>query len=280
MASRGKRIGFVDYDLDNFHADTFLAAIRGPLKERGFTVAGCTAVRKEPGRAWANQNHVPYFAKLEDLNEAADVYMVLAPSNPEQHMPLCQKIFPFGKPTYVDKTFAPDLPTARRIFELADENKVAVQTSSALRYTNVQERVRREGAAVRHMVAWGGGRFEEYAVHPVEMIVSCMGAGATRIMRRGDDRFAQLLLEFSGGRTAVANVIDGGATTYAASINIAAGTHHMEVERSTLFVNTAAAILDFLESGIPLVDRAESLVIRRILDAAGEPAARERFVEL
>ena len=38
------RIGFVDYKLDNFHANVFLKAIRGPLKDRGGSVAGCFAV--------------------------------------------------------------------------------------------------------------------------------------------------------------------------------------------------------------------------------------------
>jgi predicted dehydrogenase len=89
------------------------------------------------------------------LNERVDCYMVLAPSNPEKHVELCQRVFQFGKPTYVDKTFAPDLATAKTIFELADKHGVAVQTTSALRYTNVPGA--REGRKVQHMTAWGAG---------------------------------------------------------------------------------------------------------------------------
>ncbi len=33
-----KKIGFVDDDLDNFHANTYLDAIRGPLLSRGWQV--------------------------------------------------------------------------------------------------------------------------------------------------------------------------------------------------------------------------------------------------
>ena len=36
-----KQIGFVDFKLDNFHANTYLAAIRKELSGRGFAVAGC-----------------------------------------------------------------------------------------------------------------------------------------------------------------------------------------------------------------------------------------------
>ena len=47
------RIGFVDDNLENYHANTFLAALRGPLQARGFTVVGCTALQEAPSRAWA-----------------------------------------------------------------------------------------------------------------------------------------------------------------------------------------------------------------------------------
>src|SRR5688572_26234667 len=204
------RIGFVDYKLDNFHANVFLRAFRGPLKDRGATVAGCTALDEESGRAWAEKNGVPYFDDPAALNGAVDGYMVLAPSNPEKHLELCQKVFQFAKPTYVDKTFAPDLATAQTIFDLADKHRVAVQTTSALRYTNVQSHAK--GRTVKHMTAWGGGSsFAEYAIHPVEMIISVMGPRVTSLMRRGDAKYSQLLLNFDGGgddgdRTATANV--------------------------------------------------------------------------
>src|SRR5450759_2028305 len=106
--------------------------------------------------------------------------MVLAPSSPELHQDLCMQVLPFGKVTYVDKTFAPDLATARQIFALADQHHTVMQTTSALRYTNVQAYVQKIGAdSVKHMVTWGGGRsYAEYAIHPVELMVSCMGAQA------------------------------------------------------------------------------------------------------
>ncbi len=53
-----KRIGFVDDDLDNFHANTYLKALRGPLAERGWRVAGATALQAEKGRGWADRNQV------------------------------------------------------------------------------------------------------------------------------------------------------------------------------------------------------------------------------
>ena len=277
------RIGFVDSKLENFHANVFLEACRNSLKERGWTVAGCYALDADNGHTWAKKNEVPYFDTPAALNAHVDAYMILAPSNPELHLPLAEKIFPFAKPTYVDKTFAPDVATARKIFDLADAHKTPIQTTSALRYTNVQDFVRDHGgtAAVKHMVAWGGGSsFDEYAIHPLELLVSCMGAAAESMMRRGTNEHSQLLINFSNGRTGVANVYTQGETPFAASVTTAKVTEVLTVNTSKIFVNNAAAVLDLFESGRPNIDREETMIIRRILDAARDPAALKGFVTL
>ncbi len=282
MAKTGKRIGFVDYKLDNYHANVFLGILRKDLKKRGFDVTGCIAIDEKGGRKWAKKNRVPYYDRPAELNQAVDYYMLLAPSNPEVHLGLCRMVLPFGKPAYVDKTFAPDLRTAKAIFALADRHRSAVQTTSALRYTNVQEYVQSIGREdVRHMVAWGGGRsFGEYAIHPLELVVSSMGAEARRLMRRGKGTQSQLLIDFSRGRTAVVNVYIGADTPFAASVTTDSETRLIQLDDSPIFRNNAAAVLDFFTSGRPNVDRAESLVIRRCLDVAQQKKSLKGFVRL
>jgi predicted dehydrogenase len=277
-----KRIGFVDYRLGGYHAKTYLQLLRNQLKDRGFVVSGCTEMLEPEGQAWATTNGVPYYPSVKELNEVVDYYMVLAPANPEVHLELCEQVLPFGKTTYVDKTFAPDLETARRIFALADEYGVAVQTTSALRYTNVQETLKDIGSEkIRHMVTWGAGRsFEEYAIHPLELVVSCMGSGAERCMRRGTGDFSQLLLDFTAGRTAVVNVYCKTKTPFAASVTTSEETRYLPVEAGEMFLRTAAAVLDLFQSGKPGIDRDESLIIRRVLDVAGQEAALSSFVDL
>jgi hypothetical protein len=131
------------------------------------------------------------------------------------------------------------------------------------------------------MITWGGGRsFAEYAIHPVELLISVMRHEATALMRRGTDEFSQLLVNFSGDRTGVANVYTKGETPFAASLTSDHETKLIAVETSRIFINNASAVLDLFESGKPNIDRRETLVIRKILDAAENPAARDRFVEL
>jgi len=277
-----KRIGFVDYNLENYHANVYLKLLREDLVERGYTVAACTAMMEKEGREWADRNGVPYFASPAELDEAVDYYVILAPSDPKTHWKLCKQTFPFGKPTYVDKTIAPDLATARRIYSLADKHKVAMQTTSALRYTNVQNRVQEIGAVnVKHMVTWGGGSsFEEYAIHPLELAISCMGSRVKRVMRRGTDLHSQLLLDFTRGRTAVVNVYANTNTPFAAAVSTDKRTEFLTVDNSAFFRNTASAFLDLFESGEPGIDRRESLMIRRVLDLAARKKALRGFVAL
>jgi hypothetical protein len=146
----------------------------------------------------------------------------------------------------------------------------------------VQKAVEEAGRdTLRHMIAWGGGRsYGEYAIHPVEMIVSCMGPDATRLMRRDNGNFSQLLIDFTGGRTAIANVYTNSEVPFAASISTDKKTRHIEPDLSRLFVDMAAAMLDLFESAKPNIDRRESLTIRRILDAADRPESREGFVKI
>lgn len=277
-----RRIGFVDDNLDNFHANVYLQALRKEWKDRGHFVAGGFGLQTDNSKTWAAKNGVPYFASVEALNQAVDCFAVLAPSTPKTHWELCQKVLPFGKSTFVDKTFAPDAATGKKIFELADKHKVAVQSTSALRYTNVQRHVAKIGRdTVRHMVAWGaGGSFDEYVIHPLELVVSCMGHEIEALMRRGDEPQSQLLLNFSRGRTAVVNVYTKANTPFAATVTTDKGTNYIGVDTSKLFVDAAGAMLDFFAVGKPQIDRRETMAILRIIDAAGDSTAKAKFVRV
>ena len=279
---KGRRIGFVDDNLENYHSNVFLKALRESLRERGFSVAGCTGLKEAAGRAWAEKNSVPYFNSAGALSETVEFFMVLAPSTPETHLELCRRVLPLKKPTYVDKTFAPDLATAQEIFALADRHGVPIQTTSALRYTNVQEQLKKIAPAkVEHMITWGGGgSFAEYAIHPLELLVSVMGHEATALMRRGTEERSQLLINFTGDRTGVVNVYPQSNTPFATSVTTEKITQYIAVDSSKIFINNAAAILDFFEAAKPNIDRRETLMLMRILDAAKDARSRKQFVPL
>jgi hypothetical protein len=275
------RLGFVDKNLDNFHAQVFLEQVRGPLADRGVTIVGATAMEPEPSRAWARDKDLPYFDDVTALARQVDAFMILAPSNPEVHLALARQVIPLGKPTYVDKPFASNLDEARAIFDLADQHGVAVQSTSVLRYTNVQAWLAGQGAPAEHAITWAPGRsFEEYGIHALELAISCLGPGVKRVMRRGSDHRVQLLLDFTNGRSAVVHCFVGHKMPYAASVSTAACTSHLAVDTTPMWTDAAAAIFEFLRTGKPGIDRNQTLTVMAVRDAALRPEACDRWIDV
>jgi predicted dehydrogenase len=274
-----KRIGFVDDDLDNFHANTYLSAMRGPLASRGWEVVGATGLQAEKSAAWAAEKGVAYFETVADLAAAVDVIAILAPSTPETHEALAAQVLPHGKTTFIDKTFAPDTAAAERIFALADSNRVAVQSTSALRTTAIQTQLDElEGPLVNLGVWAGGASFAEYGVHPVEIAVSCLGPEVERLTVAGAELHPTIAIEFSRGRVATIDFNSAEYAPFVAMLTTERWSQHVVVDDKRLFIDAAAAILDFFDAGQPLVLREETLAVMRILDAAKRPAARDGWV--
>lgn len=278
-----RRIGYVDFKLNNFHANVYLDLLRGELKGRGWEVAKCWGMDEAEGRRWASEKQVPF---VEDVRAMADcdALVILAPSNPETHLELARKAFPLGKPTYVDKTFAPDHKTARKIFALADRHRVPIITSSALRCAaSLRKAVAELGrGGIRHMQAWGGGRsFEEYFIHPLEMVISTMGPQVARAMRLIDGANHHAVhLQFADGRSASVFVHANTATAFEAVLTTDEKTVHVSCNADPIFRDLAAMILDFFESGKESIDREETLAMFRVMDAASRKAALGKFAKV
>lgn len=272
------RIGIVDFQLDNFHANTIMKLLRGELVGRSFQVAGATALDRAEGVAWCDKQQVAWFDSVAALDAHVDCFMILAPSNPELHLTLCEQVIPCGKATFVDKTFAPDLITARQIFQLADQHRVVVQTSSALRYTCVQSIVRQLAEPVESLTVWAGGTsFAEYGIHPVELVVSCLGCDILDVLRLGSGPHFQLMMRFDGERAAVIDFAEGVDVPYAAAITTRSSTQFVPIDLTDLFRDSTSAMLDFFAAGTAQVDRAESLAVRRILDRVNALTDDGRF---
>jgi len=278
-----KRIGYVDHKLDNFHANVYLKLLLGDLKDRGWEVAKCWAMDEAGGRKWATEKNVPYVADVKEMADC-DAIMILAPSNPEVHLRLAKKAFPLRKPTYVDKTFAPDHKTAKQIFALADKHRVPVITSSTLRCAaSLNKLVAELGKdKIRHVRAWGGGgSFEEYVIHPLEMLIHAMGPQVREVMRLSDGtNHHEVHIKFSGGRTGSVFVHNNGACAFQAMVTTDATTVYVDTSPDPIFRDLASLILDFFGSGKENIDRKESLAIFRVRDAAFNKKSVGKFLKV
>ena len=67
------------------------------------------------------------------------------------HLTLCEKPLKIKKTVYVDKTFAPDEETAKKIFAFAEESGTPCYSTSALRYSEEY----RDIEGVNAISSWG-----------------------------------------------------------------------------------------------------------------------------
>lgn len=269
-----KKIGFIDYFLDEWHALNYPQWIRDNCKslgrDSGLNYAWAEINRQDglDTGAWCGKYGVEALSSIEELVEKSDYIIVLSPDNPEQHEKLSRIPLMSGKPVYIDKTFSPDLQSGVRMFELAEKYSTPMFSSSALRFAkefsgfpgDVVNRT-----SLEYMATLGPGRFENYAVHQLEMIVSLMGAGVNRIKSQSTNHARSLVLDYSGGRRA--SMLQLQDAPFQASLQLKTGEGMFIGQCSDIFTRLINAMLDFFETGRPPVPREETLEIMALIDA-------------
>ena len=210
---------------------------------------------------WCEKFGVQRCQSIGELCEKSDVIVILAPSDPDKHLPYAKAVLPFGKPTYIDKTFAPNVREAKEIFALAERYGTPFFSTSALRYAAELDAV----PDCRQMAVTGSGSsVEEYIIHQIEMLVKKLGCGASAVSADGgdglltfrvrypDDRFG--MMTFAGAYPFTA-YMSGGGTAY-----VTAGSDY--------FRALMADILRFFEEKTVSFDTAETLEVMKIREAA------------
>lgn len=198
------KVGFIDYFLDEWHANNYPSMFQ-EASNGEVTVAYCWAMIDSPkggltSKEWAEKYGVTLCDTMEEVIEKSDVLCVLSPDNPEMHEILCEKPLKSGKTTYIDKTFAPDLATAKRIFAVAEANNTPAITTSALRYASEYQDV--DTDSLTSAISVGGGLPEIYMIHQIEPIVLLFGAEPKRLMNVGSEALPEYIVEFADGRRA------------------------------------------------------------------------------
>ncbi len=123
-----KRIGFIDYYIDEWHANNYPKWMRESSRGKQFEVAlawqEISPEGKQTLEQWCHEQQVSPAQRVEQVIAECDCLVVLSPDNPERHWDLCEYALKSGKACYVDKTFAPDYATALRLVDLAKENQM------------------------------------------------------------------------------------------------------------------------------------------------------------
>jgi len=198
-----KTVGFIDYFLDEWHANKYPAMIKERTNGEFQVKYAYGKVDCEWGltnEKWAEKHGIELLDSIEAVVEKSDVLVVLSPDNPEMHEELTDLPLKSGKLVYVDKTFATDKETALRIFENADKHNTKCFSSSALRFATELKAIDKK--KIDKIYSEGAGYFDSYAIHLIEPIVMLMGSRAKRVMSLGNATHPSLVIEFEDGRYA------------------------------------------------------------------------------
>ncbi|MGI6207781.1 MAG: Gfo/Idh/MocA family protein [Anaerolineae bacterium] len=282
-----KKIGFVDLSIDEWHANNYPRWIRESSLADQFEIALAWEKLTLPGRMplaeWCQKYDVGVAESLEQLIEEVDGIIVLAPSNPEVHEELADLPLRSGKPVYVDKTFAPSLAAAKRMFDKAEAHGTPMWSSSALRFGSEIEKAVHEtmaGQPVHYVATRGGGRtYDEYAVHQFEMMVMALGTGATRLMQVGNDASKVTIVDYPDGRRGCINQ----STPYPFQFVATYGDNQAVVinEMGDFFPRLIEAILNFFNTREPVVPKEQTLEIMALVEAGVKALdARDQWVDL
>lgn len=231
------KIGFIDYYLDEWHANNYPARLKelsgGELEvvyaygEIDSPIGGMTTDQ------WCEKNGIQRVNSIEELVALSDGIVVLSPDNCERHEDLCKIPLASGKPCYVDKTFAPDKATAERIFANAEAHNTPCWSSSALRFATEYQDIDKE--AITAIAAWGpayGPRpgYETYSIHMLEPVIMLMNASPKRVLGQvSGDAWYTVIIEFCDGRTATITGYADGAP-FAMNVASKAGNKVVNVE--------------------------------------------------
>lgn len=264
------KIGFIDYYLDEWHANNYPKWIQEKSEELGVPVSIAYAWEDKSregglsGKEWCEKFGVELLKSREEVCEKSDFIVVLSPDNAEQHERLGREALMSGKPVYMDKTFAPDLAAAQRMFALAEEHNTRLCSSSALRCTRNLDPLKGDENIVSFATT-GPGRLDNYAVHQVEMIVSVMGTRAKRVMVAGGEHSRQVTIDYGKGR--YASFVQMEQLDFVCNAAWADG-HGETIVPIDYFPNFMGDMLSFFLGGAAVAPREETLAVIAILDAA------------
>lgn len=262
-----KKIGFIDYYLDEWHANNYPRMI-AEASNGSMAVTGAFGLIDSPigGRTtetWCREMNIPRFETIEALIADSDALIVLSPDNCEMHEQLCRLPLASGKPTYVDKTFAPDGETARRIFAMAEESGTPCCSTSALRFADEYANIAPD--AVQAISSWGPNGFETYSIHQLEPILMLIQSRPVRVMAHTAPDFTQMDIAFADGRFASLNCF-GKGSPFMMNIACADGCRTLEV-RSDYFGGFIRALVRFFETGKAEIPHAETVAIMDVRGA-------------
>ncbi|MBQ7902090.1 MAG: Gfo/Idh/MocA family oxidoreductase [Clostridia bacterium] len=270
------RVGFIDYFLDEWHANNYPKLLDEHSQGRYQVTLAYGKIDNPHGgmtnEAWSEEYDISLAGSIEEVINNCDVIVVLSPDNPEMHEELCQLPLKSGKRVYIDKTFTNDAATARRLFELAESNNTPCWTSSALRFATELKDFDKN--RISHIHTEGPGNFDNYSIHQIEPIVSLADSKPLRVVSIGTVENPAIAVEFENG--IVADMFQCNEYSYYTNVVNKDGSVVRKKTDSDFFGNFVDALIEFFDTGVVPVPHSQTIAVMSIR-AAGIKALEKPF---
>lgn len=260
-----KKIGFIDYYLDEWHANQYPDWIKQASGGTMKVTCAYGKVDSPNGRTnadWCREMGIELLPTIQAVVDNSDYLIVLSPDHPEIHEELSLLPLQSGKPTYVDKTFAPDRETAIKLFGWAAKHNTPLYSSSALRFA--PEYMEARGNGIDTLLSQGPGKYANYAVHQIEPIVSLMGVGAKRVMSIGTMQTPALLIDFTDGRQATFLHIQN--SPFLLTLQFESGHSARIAAEADFFAAFIDNLVQFFQTGISTVEPEETIMVITLIE--------------
>lgn len=267
-----KKIGFIDYYLNEWHADNYPDMI-AKATDGEYKVCYAYGHIDPPVESglksnvqWAKEHGIELLDTIEEVIEKSDCLVVLSPDNPEMHELLCDLPLKSGKRTYVDKTFAPDKESAIRIFANAEAHNTPCFSSSALRFASELDEINTDN--IYKIYSEGPNSLSIYVIHQIEPIIRLMNSRAKRIMFLGDELHPSLIIEFADGRYAqLYHRNDENGSFRITAVDKDNNAKYYEIQ-SDFFGNFIKGMIEFFKTGEAPVTHEQTIDVIAVRRAA------------
>lgn len=284
---KGKRIGIIG--LDTSHSIEFVKALN--TTEAGDTYGGYTVTAAYPygsreikssySRIAGYTDQVKEYgvsicSSIADLLKVTDVIM-LETNDGRLRLEQAKMIFEAGKPVFIDKPVAASYRDVIRIYELAEQYKVPVFSSSTLRYVENMEKLQ-NGSLIGKIL--GADTFSPceiepshtdlywYGVHGVEMLFAAMGPGCRTVQRTHTASTDIVTGVWEDGRVGIFRGTRNGVYAYGGMAFGEKG--NAPITGYYGYQPLLQKIIDFFRTGISPVNSKETIEIYAFMEAADE----------
>lgn len=289
--------------LDTSHVEAFTKVLHE--EDHPFHLSGGTITIAYPGGSKDFEMSANRVGSYTDLLKEYDVEMVSSPKEVAErcdavmitsvdgrvHLKQFQDIVASKKPIFIDKPFAIDSKSAKRIIQFADDYGTPLMSCSALRHDeSLTEALHNtEAGKIIGADCYGPMQLQPtqpglfwYGIHSVEMLYTILGTGCKQVSAYRSENHEFVVGVWKDGKIGTVRGNREGNETFGSTIHCEKGSKSISSNESQrpFYVCMLEQIIHFMKTGKPNPPPICTLEIIQFIEAANESRESGEPVEI